>query len=80
VDLIKNVLKNPEFNSDEVDINMLQRLQATIDSDALKVINMHKGGDGPQFLELFTRPAERCCANRLVICVWPVTSTCSTYV
>jgi hypothetical protein len=45
VDLIKNVLKNPEFNSDEVDTDMLQRLQAATDSGGLKVINMHKEGD-----------------------------------
>ena len=40
VDLIKNVLKNPEFNADDVDTNMLQRLQAAIDSGDLQVINM----------------------------------------
>jgi hypothetical protein len=38
---------------------MLQRLQAAIDSGDLKVINMHKDGDEPQVLELFTRPAEK---------------------
>jgi hypothetical protein len=31
-DLIKNVLKNPQFNVDEFDTDMLQRLSATIDS------------------------------------------------
>ena len=31
VDLIKTVLKNPEFNADDVDTDMLQRLQADID-------------------------------------------------
>ena len=59
VDLIKNVLKNPEFNADDVDTNMLQRLQAAIDSGDLQVINMHKDGDGPQVLELFARPVEK---------------------
>ena len=61
VDLIKNVLKNPEFNADDVDtnLNMLQRLQAAIDSGDLQVINMHKDGDGPQVLELFKRPVEK---------------------
>jgi hypothetical protein len=53
VNLIKNVLKNPAFNSDEVDTDMLQRLQAAIDSGDLKVINMHKDGDGPQFFGAF---------------------------
>jgi hypothetical protein len=59
VDLIKNVLKNHEFNADDVDTDMLQCLQAAIDSGDLQVINMHKDGDGPQILELFTRPAEK---------------------
>ncbi len=55
VDLIKNVLKNPEFNADDVDTYMLQRLQAAIDSGDLQVINMHKDGDGPQVLELLVQ-------------------------
>jgi hypothetical protein len=38
---------------------MLQRLQAAIDSGDLKVINMHKDGDGQRILELFTRPVEK---------------------
>ena len=59
VDLIKDVLKNPEFNADDVDTDMLQRLQAAIDSGDLKVIDMHKDGDGPQVLELFARPVEK---------------------
>jgi hypothetical protein len=42
VDLIKNVLKNPEFNADDVDTDMLQRLHAAMDSGDLQVINMHK--------------------------------------
>ena len=62
MDLIqKSVIKNPEFDADEVDTDMLQRLQAAIDSSDLQVImiNMHKDGDGPQISELFTRPAEK---------------------
>jgi hypothetical protein len=55
VDLIENVLKNPEFNADDVDTYMLQRLQAAIDSGDLQVINMHKDGDGPQVLELLVQ-------------------------
>jgi hypothetical protein len=75
VDLNKNVLKNPEFNSDAIDTDMLQRLQAAIDSGDLKVINMHKDKDGPQFLELFTRPTEKVlheliCDLRLVMADW----------
>ena len=46
VDLIKNVLKNPEFNADDVDTDLLQRLQAAIDSGDLQVINMRKEKEG----------------------------------
>ncbi len=59
MDLIKNVLKNPEFNADEVDTDMLQRLQAAIDSGDLHLLDMRKDGDGPQNLELFKRPVEK---------------------
>jgi hypothetical protein len=59
VDLTKNVLKNPDFNANDVDTDMLQRLQAAIDSGDLQVINMHKDGGGPQVLELFVRPVEK---------------------
>ena len=37
-DLIKDVLKNPAFNADEVDTNMLKRLQASIDSGDIQII------------------------------------------
>ncbi len=40
VDLIKNVLKNPEFNADGDDTDMLQRLQAAIDSGDLQVVKL----------------------------------------
>ena len=33
-DLIENVLKNPQFNLEEVDTDMLQRLSRSIDSDS----------------------------------------------
>ncbi len=59
VDLIKNVLKNPEFNADDVDTDMLQRLQDAIESGDLQVIIMHKDGDGPHVLEFFARPVEK---------------------
>jgi hypothetical protein len=59
VDLIKNVFKNPEFNADEFDTDMLQRLQAAIDREDLQVLNMHKDGDAPQILEFFKRPVEK---------------------
>jgi hypothetical protein len=55
-DLIKDVLKNPDFNADEVDTDMLQRLNVSIDSGDVQIINMHAKGVGEQFLEMFMRP------------------------
>ena len=59
VDLIKDVLKNPAFNSDEVDTDMLRRLQASIESGDLEIISMRVEGDGAQNPELFKLPAEK---------------------
>ena len=49
-DLIKNVLKNPQFNLEEVDTDMLQRLSRSIDwySGNLNIISMRKEGVGAQ--------------------------------
>ena len=58
-DLIKDVLKNPAFNADEVDTDMLQQLQASNDSGDVQTINMHTEGDGEQVLGLFKRPSEK---------------------
>ena len=58
-DLIKDVLKNPAFNADEVDTDMLKRLQASIDSGDIQIINMTVEGDGDQVLELFKRLVEK---------------------
>jgi hypothetical protein len=58
-DLIKNVLKNPQLNVDEVDTDMLQRLSASIDSGDLQIFSMRKEGDGAQNPELFKRPIEK---------------------
>ena len=58
-DLIKDVLKNPNFNSDEVDTDMLKRLSAAIDSGDIQIISMKADGDGEQNPELFIRPAEK---------------------
>ena len=58
VDLIKNVLQNPAFNSCEVNSDMLQRLQASIDSGDLEIILMRVEGNGAQNPELFRLPAE----------------------
>jgi hypothetical protein len=37
---------------------MLQRLQASIDSGDVQIINMHAVGDGEKVLERFRRPVE----------------------
>jgi hypothetical protein len=58
-DLIKNVLKNPQFNVDEVDTDMLQRLSVSIDSGDLQIISMRKEGDGAQNPELFKHQIEK---------------------
>ena len=57
--LIEDVLHNPDFNADDVDTDMLERLANSIDSGDLEIINMHQEGDGAQKLELFKRPAEK---------------------
>jgi hypothetical protein len=62
-DLIKDVLKNPAFDAiyyaNEVDIDMLQLLQASVDSCDIQIIDMNVEGDGEQILELFKRPAKK---------------------
>ena len=59
-DLINAVLKNPAFNADEVDTDMLERLQASIDSGGMiEIINLHVEGDSKQVLDLFKRPVEK---------------------
>ena len=57
--LIEDVLHNPDFNSDEVDTDMLKRFADSIDSGDLEIISMHQEGDGAQKLDLFKRPAEK---------------------
>jgi hypothetical protein len=37
----------------------LKRLQASIDSGDIQMINMNVEGDGDQILELFKRPVEK---------------------
>ena len=45
-DLIKDLLKTPAFNADEVDHDMLKRQQASIDRGDIQIINMNVEGDG----------------------------------
>ncbi len=37
----------------------MRRLQASIDSGDVQIINMHAEGDGEQVLEMFKRPVEK---------------------
>jgi hypothetical protein len=53
------VLKNQQFNLEEVDTDMLQRLSASIDGGDLQIISMRKEGDGAQNPELFCPPVEK---------------------
>ena len=55
--LIKDVLKNPAFNADEVDTDMLKRPQASINSINIQIFSMNVEGDA--VLELFKRPVEK---------------------
>ena len=57
--LIEDVLHNPDFNAEDVDTDMLERLANSIDRGDLEIISMHREGDGAQKLELFMRPAEK---------------------
>jgi hypothetical protein len=58
-DLIKDVIENPAFNANQVDTDMLQRLQASMDSGDIQIIDMNVEGDCKHVLELFRRPAEK---------------------
>ncbi len=68
---IKVILKNPAFNADEVDTDMLQRLQASIDSGDVQIINMHAEGGGEQVLERWRSS----CLSLWQTCAWPGVST-----
>ncbi len=59
------MLKNPAFNADEVDTDMLKRLQASINSVEIQIINMNVEGDGDQVLELFKRQVEKVLRERM---------------
>ena len=47
--LIKDVVKNPAFNADEVDTDMLQRLQASIDSGDVRSLTCMPRGMESKF-------------------------------
>ena len=56
-DLIQKVLHHPDFDPDDVDHDMHERLMAVIEEGDLEVIDLKKDGDGEQDVRLFKRPA-----------------------
>ncbi len=60
-DIIKDVLKNPNFNLDEVDTDMLKRISEAIDRGDIKIISMKAEGDKiPNISYALQR---KCCVN-----------------
>ena len=57
--LIEDVLRNPEFNADDIDRNMMERLNKAIDDGEFEIFDMWKEGDGHQDVRLFTRNLEK---------------------
>ena len=57
--LIEDVLHNPNFDADDVDMDMLERFANSIDCSDLEILSMHQEGDGAQRLELVNCPAEK---------------------
>ena len=56
-DLIEKVLHHPDFDPDEVDHDMHERLMGAIEEGDLQVIDLKGDGDGEQDVRLFKRPA-----------------------
>ena len=57
--LIEDVLRNPEFNADDIDRNMMERLNKAIDDGEFEIFDMWKEGDGHQDVKLFSRNLEK---------------------
>ena len=55
-DLIQKVLHHPDFDPDDVDHDMHERLMASIEEGDLEVIDLKEDGDGNQDVRLFKRP------------------------
>ena len=47
-DLIQYVFKHPEFNADEVDHNMHERLMRAVEDGQMDILDMRQEGDGEQ--------------------------------
>jgi hypothetical protein len=57
-DLIQDVLHNKEFNSDDVDDNMHQRLMLAGSDGEMDILIMWQEGDGEQDVRFFKRKVE----------------------
>jgi len=57
-DLIQDVLRNPEFNAEEVDHNMHERLMRAVEEGEMDIIDMWQEGDGAQDVRFFKRKVE----------------------
>ena len=51
------MLHHPDFDPDDVDHDMHERLMAAIEEGDLEVIDLKEDGDGNQDVRLFKRPA-----------------------
>ena len=52
-DLIQDVLSQPDFNSEDVDADMHNRLLRAVEDGTIEVIDMWQEGDGEQDLRFF---------------------------
>ena len=52
-DLIQDVLKHPEFNADEVDHNMPERLMRAVEDGQMDILDMRQEGDCEQDVRFF---------------------------
>ena len=58
-DLIQRVLHHPDFNADEVDHDMHERLMRAVEEGDVEVIDMWEEGDGPQDNTFVKRKASK---------------------
>ena len=57
-DLIQDVLKHSEFNADEVDHNMHERLMRAVEDRQMDILDMLQEGDGEQDVRFFKHKVE----------------------
>ena len=57
--LIEVVLRNPEFNADDVDTNLMKRINRAIEEGKFEMFDKWKEGDGHQEVKFFKRSLEK---------------------